>query len=509
MKRVHILLLILSCMILSVTAIADEITLTTIAPGGTWARSTDAGHENDIYAVNSIGTLDKVGIGTTEPDFKLHVSTPNGPGTLGIDGYSTCGALYLRQANGTLPSPAASGSGSPPPPVNLGFIGFRGYAGTGASGAFTTDRASIQAYTVAPWTTTDQGAAMAFSTTPDGSTTMQTSMVISPRGNVGINETAPHEKLDVGGGIRIGMAPATNTTLAAAMTNSAATATVASTAGHASTGIILIDDELMIYAGITATTFTGLTRGAFGTTAAAHTNTKPVYTNFITASNGESTVPVLSVTSAGNVGIGATSPKSTLQVNGPVATAVSTRPGFNNGTLLDTDSIVCLTNGGTTLLPDATKCKGRQYTIKRTWVTDGNIVGIRTFIGGQTIDGITGMDYYGLTKQWQYVTVVSNGSNWLIVNEWQPFTQSGFFQNTGTAANTVTVAFPEAFETGTKPVVVMTRNWFKAGDAEEGIPVVCKTTNTNFTIRANFLNETGDNGYGEQKGFYWQAIGER
>ena len=62
--------------VLNVSVFADDITLTTISPGGggNWSYSTDTGHENDIYAVNSIGTLGRVGIGTTGPGAKLDVA---------------------------------------------------------------------------------------------------------------------------------------------------------------------------------------------------------------------------------------------------------------------------------------------------------------------------------------------------------------------------------------------------------------------------------------------------
>jgi hypothetical protein len=61
-----------------------------------------------------------------------------------------------------------------------------------------------------------------------------------------------------------------STALTVAMTNSDTTATVGSTTGFPSTGLISIDTEIIAYTGLTATTFTGLTRGQDGTTAASH-----------------------------------------------------------------------------------------------------------------------------------------------------------------------------------------------------------------------------------------------
>lgn len=62
----------------------------------------------------------------------------------------------------------------------------------------------------------------------------------------------------------------TTTTLDGALTDSATTITVASTTGFDSTGTIFIENEQITYTGTTSTTFTGATRGANNTTAAAH-----------------------------------------------------------------------------------------------------------------------------------------------------------------------------------------------------------------------------------------------
>lgn len=61
------------------------------------------------------------------------------------------------------------------------------------------------------------------------------------------------------------------TTLSVGISNVSTTPIqVASTNGFLSAGTILIGDELIIYTGKTATTFTGITRGAYGTTNKAH-----------------------------------------------------------------------------------------------------------------------------------------------------------------------------------------------------------------------------------------------
>jgi hypothetical protein len=62
------------------------------------------------------------------------------------------------------------------------------------------------------------------------------------------------------------------TTLTANMSNtSTAPIQVTSTAGFLSAGALLIETELIIYTGKTATTFTGITRGAYSSTNVSHT----------------------------------------------------------------------------------------------------------------------------------------------------------------------------------------------------------------------------------------------
>jgi hypothetical protein len=109
------------------------------------------------------------------------------------------------------------------------------------------------------------------------------------------------------------------------------------------------------------------------------------------------------------VGIGTNSPNSQLHVNGPVATAVAFVAV--NTTLGSTHSVV-LTNNGvfpiTITLPSAVGIAGRLYTIKRTSTAGATI----SPSGGQTIDGAA---LYSLAAQWKYVSLVSDGANWVIV----------------------------------------------------------------------------------------------
>src|SRR6185437_661685 len=71
--------------------------------------------------------------------------------------------------------------------------------------------------------------------------------------------------------------------LTVALTSSATTATVNSTAGFPSEGICVIEREQFAYTGKTSTTFIGLTRGFGGTTARPHTTNVSVRSGILSA----------------------------------------------------------------------------------------------------------------------------------------------------------------------------------------------------------------------------------
>ncbi|MEK7648987.1 MAG: hypothetical protein AAB400_03680, partial [Patescibacteria group bacterium] len=74
------------------------------------------------------------------------------------------------------------------------------------------------------------------------------------------------------------------------ITTSDATITVDSTAGYPSAGTILIDTEVMTYTATTATTLTGVVRGALGTTAATHADNATVKTYLFSGAAGNTTL---------------------------------------------------------------------------------------------------------------------------------------------------------------------------------------------------------------------------
>ena len=88
-----------------------------------------------------------------------------------------------------------------------------------------------------------------------------------------------NDVLGIGTGRVVEVITGTTGTIVEIKTNpTLTTITVDSTSGYASTGKILIDDEVISYTGITSTTFTGCTRGSSGTTATYHDNNDEVTT---------------------------------------------------------------------------------------------------------------------------------------------------------------------------------------------------------------------------------------
>jgi hypothetical protein len=125
----------------------------------------------------------------------------------------------------------------------------------------------------------------------------------------------------------------------------------------------------------------------------------------------------LAILSYAQVGIGTTTPNSTLDVRGSMATnyrsfAASTSAASTDNLLVFTGS-----SAATLTLPTAVGCAGRSYMIKNASTTGPTPLLTIATTSSQTIDGVTTwlLDYANET-----VTVVSDGSNWDISAQNQP-----------------------------------------------------------------------------------------
>ncbi len=318
-----------------------------------------------------------VGIGTTNPAAKLSVTG----GALEIhNNVLAVGAELFVHSDTTWKAPTldlyrSRGSESSQAPVGdgdqLGYVNFLGYGTDYAVGSGIVSSAKET------WTAAAHGADLQFVTTPVGSTTNFFRMTIAADGNVGIGTTAPdthlevesagNTKLHVDGAwdafVNVDRGTTTNYALVGFQTAGANTAFAG----------LLDDGKYHVTDGSFASKFT---------------------VDYTT----------------GNVGVGTVAPHSSLQVAGAVATAFSAKTAAY--TLVASDSIVTgnATGGAFSLtLPTAVGIAGRQYTLKKVDAS-ANAVTVAT-TSAQTIDGSTTVS---LASQHDYVTVVSDGANWIV-----------------------------------------------------------------------------------------------
>lgn len=219
-----------------------------------------------------------VGIGTSTPLVPLTVSGMNADATAYFDSYyngsgSGGSSIMLRSARGTNVAPTALLAND-----QIGFIGARGYDG---SSFVTGSRVAIGMYASENWNATSNGTFMTFLTTPSTSLTKTERLRIDQNGNVGIGTTTPTNTLAVHGTSYV----SGTSFFGGAIT---ATSTLTLTGAGAFNGGFTAFASSTIGAGTQAT---GLT--IFG----GATTTGNAYF-------------------AGNVGVGTTTPQTTLVVNG-------------------------------------------------------------------------------------------------------------------------------------------------------------------------------------------------
>lgn len=127
------------------------------------------------------------------------------------------------------------------------------------------------------------------------------------------------------------------------------------------------------------------------------------------------TLALFMITAKAQVGIGTTSPNSTLDVRGSLATAYRAFSAGTTAAVTDNMLVFTGTSAATLTMPDATLCQGRYYWIKSTSSNSSTLTIATT--SSQTIDGLA---LWTLTQTNKAVRLVSNGTNWLIASESLP-----------------------------------------------------------------------------------------
>lgn len=129
---------------------------------------------------------------------------------------------------------------------------------------------------------------------------------------------------------------------------------------------------------------------------------------------------LLSVSALAQVGIGTTSPNSTLDVRGSIALAYRSFTGNSSAATTDNTLVFTGTSNATLTLPDASTITGRSYWIKN-GSSNSSVLTIAT-TSSQTIDGNA---TWVLNTQNKAVNVVSNGTSWAVSSESTPGSGAG------------------------------------------------------------------------------------
>ncbi len=129
------------------------------------------------------------------------------------------------------------------------------------------------------------------------------------------------------------------------------------------------------------------------------------------------------------VGVGTTSPNSTMDIRGSLSTSHRAFGSATNISDSDYALVFTGTSGATATLPSAATCTGRTYMVKNN--STGSPLPILTIMPSAT-QTIEGMSSWALDEPGEAAMLTSNGTGWTVYNQSVPVSKTG---TTGSAWN--------------------------------------------------------------------------
>jgi Chaperone of endosialidase len=140
------------------------------------------------------------------------------------------------------------------------------------------------------------------------------------------------------------------------------------------------------------------------------------------------TVLAYSFSAKAQMGVGTTTPNSTLDVRGSLSTGYRAFTAATTATVTDNLLVFTGTTATTITLPTAVGCTGRNYLVKNGSTTGPTPLLTIATTSAQTIDGVT---TWLLDEANESALLISNGANWYIASQTLPTGSGTYWSHNG------------------------------------------------------------------------------